>query len=1133
MGPRKRSNKHGVGKKRKIMDDEHHSIDISKGQEIVVKVEEAQRDLILVTFEHGSQVFQGVLLDSSKGRLPCGIYPPGGEFPPKSPPDANITENDDKLYSVKQRHTYFQQDGTSLDASSKDKKGVQLRKSISLTQRFKNSRMTVRLRPRQVLCSKCQSICNEKSENVSGTKGQKGPEAAASAKTVSENRSNARNSRDRNHNQEHHEPNSSFNRRSEKSPQKSVMLVPKLVKLKPSEIEAATTRKNPCTRSTRSDSDHCDIEVNAGAAPNSAYSVVENNHNNGGKLPKLKLSTNLCTQDSQEGKKKGRIPKMTISTLSISPQNGSETNKDNEENTEMKSPGIPKMILTTTGIVSDYIGDKKDKDLPKNKKQSETCEPRGDAKELRLRSGNVHKLTISAAGQAYGDLAGDRISPIPKLTILPVMQRKDTMDEKETPEIKHSKIVKSLSEDLPSEKMSLRKKRSLGSMEDLWDESVFDETAKKHRREDPEDENAQDLAKQVIEEKETAEGEKPKATPVLKISYGPEGKGTVLKIPSKSTVVTQSTPEVETEEEILKKSKDISAKAARKALKKAKKEAHRKAMLGGASPASVLGGMSPRFGGMSPLRLGGVSPARLGGFSPARFGGTSPARFGGMSPARAAAIDLSTRDLPIKKHKHKVKHKKKHKDDRRHKLLDENKFQGDHSDDTKESSSRPCSTDPDIPVENITPGITWNTSEVKDSPVDLTKHGVVRQISNSKSVTQLSVPLQQQSRHKLSISIKRVSNASYVACDSSHSDSERTVTPTNPVALEDIDSSQAAKPSSESVTHERSQALFELHEHGKIQVADACLLREMEEETKYSAVVSGSENCAIENYSSDTYRIETPEPSLPGSDSPGSDDTCNGAIPDFPSSALGMEEMGQSGTSLLMKLSWQDVNQCSVDDGRLMTVGDVVWGKIHGFPWWPAKVNALRILREQNGETKLQQAHVSWYGSSTQSLMPAETLQPFLQTFKMRYNKRKRGPYREAIKQATSEAEQKHVDGEDCQETSQSNDQRVGELKETESPSSPKALSLVKPKEPSLQHPLPYPQPLQLTQQYLHAQAQHSVSPTMQQQSVQVPPQPQIQQPQQQQQPQPQQQQPQPQQQPPPENLPVLSASPREVDVVS
>lgn len=41
-----------------------------------------------------------------------------------------------------------------------------------------------------------------------------------------------------------------------------------------------------------------------------------------------------------------------------------------------------------------------------------------------------------------------------------------------------------------------------------------------------------------------------------------------------------------------------------------------------------------------------------------------------------------------------------------------------------------------------------------------------------------------------------------------------------------------------------------------------------------------------------------------------------------------------SGQSLVMRLSATPVT----DSAKRMDVGDVVWGKVHGFPWWPGKV---------------------------------------------------------------------------------------------------------------------------------------------------------------------------------------------------
>ncbi|XP_069674097.1 PWWP domain-containing protein 2A-like [Periplaneta americana] len=118
-------------------------------------------------------------------------------------------------------------------------------------------------------------------------------------------------------------------------------------------------------------------------------------------------------------------------------------------------------------------------------------------------------------------------------------------------------------------------------------------------------------------------------------------------------------------------------------------------------------------------------------------------------------------------------------------------------------------------------------------------------------------------------------------------------------------------------------------------------------------------------------------------------------VPDFPP---------QTSHPLMMRISTQTVGWCVTGDGRRMAVGDVVWGKIHGFPWWPGKVLSITISRKDDGASLAPQAHVAWYGSSTSSLMPCDQLSPFLETFKTRYNKKKRGPYKEAIRQATSEA---------------------------------------------------------------------------------------------------------------------------------
>lgn len=79
-------------------------------------------------------------------------------------------------------------------------------------------------------------------------------------------------------------------------------------------------------------------------------------------------------------------------------------------------------------------------------------------------------------------------------------------------------------------RMVLRKKKSVGSMEDLWDESCFEE-------------NAANLGASGVDLSTS--------TRTIKISFGREGEGTVLKIPAKiEDLGTPVTPEESTTEKV-------------------------------------------------------------------------------------------------------------------------------------------------------------------------------------------------------------------------------------------------------------------------------------------------------------------------------------------------------------------------------------------------------------------------------------------------------------------------------------------------------------------------------------------------------------------------------------------------------
>ncbi|KRT81185.1 hypothetical protein AMK59_5042 [Oryctes borbonicus] len=129
-------------------------------------------------------------------------------------------------------------------------------------------------------------------------------------------------------------------------------------------------------------------------------------------------------------------------------------------------------------------------------------------------------------------------------------------------------------------------------------------------------------------------------------------------------------------------------------------------------------------------------------------------------------------------------------------------------------------------------------------------------------------------------------------------------------------------------------------------------------------------------------------PSTAENEDSGSEDLSD-QVPNFP----------PMNSPLVLRLNAPSLSSAMGANGCRLLIGDVVWGKIHGFPWWPGKV-----LTITSGDNKGPQAHVSWYGSPTSSLIQCDQLSPYLENFKTRYNKKKRGPYKEAIKQATTEA---------------------------------------------------------------------------------------------------------------------------------
>ncbi len=74
------------------------------------------------------------------------------------------------------------------------------------------------------------------------------------------------------------------------------------------------------------------------------------------------------------------------------------------------------------------------------------------------------------------------------------------------------------------------------------------------------------------------------------------------------------------------------------------------------------------------------------------------------------------------------------------------------------------------------------------------------------------------------------------------------------------------------------------------------------------------------------------------------------------------------------------------------------------FPWWPGRIVEIVVSRHENGTLLSQLAQITWFASTTISHMPLTDLYPFLPFFAERYNRKKKGIYKDAVRQATEAA---------------------------------------------------------------------------------------------------------------------------------
>ncbi|XP_063303844.1 PWWP domain-containing protein 2A isoform X2 [Pelobates fuscus] len=124
------------------------------------------------------------------------------------------------------------------------------------------------------------------------------------------------------------------------------------------------------------------------------------------------------------------------------------------------------------------------------------------------------------------------------------------------------------------------------------------------------------------------------------------------------------------------------------------------------------------------------------------------------------------------------------------------------------------------------------------------------------------------------------------------------------------------------------------------------------------------------------------------------------------SSSSSSKEEKKLSNSLKVKVFSKNVTKCVTPDGRTICVGDIVWAKIYGFPWWPARILSITVSRKDNGLLVRQEARISWFGSPTTSFLALSQLSPFLENFQSRFNKKRKGLYRKAITEAAKAAKQ-------------------------------------------------------------------------------------------------------------------------------
>ena len=84
---------------------------------------------------------------------------------------------------------------------------------------------------------------------------------------------------------------------------------------------------------------------------------------------------------------------------------------------------------------------------------------------------------------------------------------------------------------------------------------------------------------------------------------------------------------------------------------------------------------------------------------------------------------------------------------------------------------------------------------------------------------------------------------------------------------------------------------------------------------------------------------------------------------------------------------------------RTFQVGDIVWGKVQGHPWWPGRIVSLDATIEEQ-QLYPCKAVVAWYNSNTCSIITARRLYKFDECYDLRHTPKRRGAYQKAVEDA-------------------------------------------------------------------------------------------------------------------------------------